>query len=212
MKDKITLDMVDKELFQRVWSIYSEMGVEERHFNSLQSTYRALTSTWLLATFGSIGYFLSDKMVNCPIDKWIMIIVIGFMSSTGIMLIWNLDLKVYHPLLAAAFGQGRLLEKQYSWLPQMRTNMMERMRQRGVVSRVIWFYIFGSSIPLMISGVAFVIWSMPKSIITSITGGGIFIVLIYLVCKFLYDNKRIDYYQNKTIKEPAMTSFSRSVQ
>lgn len=127
MDEKCSLETIDPDMFNRVWSVYTEMGTEERHFNGLQSTYRALASTWLLASFAAIGFVLSEKFAGCPFDKLLVIVAIGFMTSIGIILIWNLDLRVYHPLLSSAYRQGLILEKTYSWLPQMRTNMMERM-------------------------------------------------------------------------------------
>lgn len=163
MHEKSALETVNKELFDRVWSFYTEMGTEERHFNGLQSTYRALASTWLLAAFAAIGFVLSEKFAECPFDKLVMVAVIGFMAAIGIWLIWIMDLRVYHPLLSSAFRQGRLLEETYPWLPQMRTDMMHRMNNRGVVLRVVWFYIAGISIPVAISGVALAVWRSGKS-------------------------------------------------
>jgi hypothetical protein len=210
MSEKVTLDTVDKELFDRIWSIYTEMGTEERHFNELQSTYRALASTWLLATFAAVGFLLSEKLTSCPIDKLLIIVAIGIMSSIGIMLMWNLDLKVYHPLLAAAFRQGRILEKQYSWLPQMRTNMLHRMNEKGVIPRVIWFYIIGSTIPLAISGAALVTWSIHKGVLFSLTWGGLFLVLIITVGKYLYDHKGSESHYHNAIAGIEMADGLRS--
>lgn len=162
MHEKAELATVDKELFDRVWNFYAEMGNEERHFNGLQSTYRALASTWLLAAFAAIGFVLSEKFGECPIDKLLMVVIIGVMAAVGIWLIWIMDLRVYHPLLSSAFRQGRLLEERYPWLPQMRTDMMHRMNNRGVVPRVVWFYIAGVSIPVAIGGGAFAVWCSNK--------------------------------------------------
>jgi hypothetical protein len=168
------------------------MGTEERHFNGLQSTYRTLASTWLLVAFAAIGFVLSEKFVGCPFDKLLVIVAIGFMTSIGIILIWNLGLQVYHPLLAAAFKQGLILEKMYPWLPQMRTNMMERMNNKVVVPRVVWFYVVGSTIPLAISGVTFASWCFSRNIVCTWLGGLLFAVIISAVGKSILHRNEVE--------------------
>lgn len=193
-EEKQTFETVSQDLFNRAWSVYTEMGIEERHFNSLQSTYRTLASTWLLASFAAIGFVLSEKFIGCPFDKLLVVVAIGLMANIGIILIWNLDLNVYHPLLASAYRQGLNLEKTYPWLPQMRVNMMERMNNRGVVPRVVWFYIIGSTIPLTISGITFVSWGITNDIRCTWLGGVLFLVLVPSVGKFIHHCNEIEHH------------------
>jgi hypothetical protein len=66
---------------------------------------------------------------------------------------------VYQQLLTACFREGFILEQKYSWLPQIRTNMMARMKGRGVMPRVVWFYVAGSVVGLSISGIGSAFWA-----------------------------------------------------
>src|SRR5690348_6386881 len=95
--------LADADLFGRVWDIVKECGEEERHFNQLQSVYRGIASTWLLATLGAVGYLLFSKDTRGTDPRYIHLFssVICFLGACGIGLIWVLDLRVYHRLLVA---------------------------------------------------------------------------------------------------------------
>jgi hypothetical protein len=101
------LHVVNQELFNRIWSVVEECGEEERHFNNLQSVYRGIASTWLLATFGAVGFLLFNKdgeLIHPGIAA-----AVCFAGTFGIVLIWKLDLDVYHRLLVAVFREGQSL-------------------------------------------------------------------------------------------------------
>jgi len=150
---------IRREEFENVWDVFKELGLEERHFNELESGYRTLASTWLLAAFGAVGFVITKSAVDIPIDRFLIIAGIGLAASIGVFLLWNLDLMVYHQLLAACFTAGLLLEQKYSWLPAIRTNMMARMRGKGVLPRVIWFYVAGNTVSLAISALGLTVWA-----------------------------------------------------
>jgi hypothetical protein len=104
----------------RVWSILSEYGQYERHFNTIQSTYRALASTWMLSAFGGIGYVLSQP--TTAIDRWALVFSIAIGAGIGMLLLCTLDLLVYHRLLLSVFDEAWLLEKA-AGLPLLRKSM-----------------------------------------------------------------------------------------
>jgi hypothetical protein len=153
-----TMTTVSSETFDRVWRACEEFGVAERHFNELESRYRTFASTWLLATFAGVGFVLSEQVLTLHIDRLLLVAGIGLAGAVGIALLWNLDLMVYHQLLAANFHAGIALERANPWLPQVRTNMLESQGGRGVLPRVVWFYIGGVLAPLTIAVAALVAW------------------------------------------------------
>lgn len=85
------------ETFDRVWSLVTELGLQERHFNDLESRYRALASTWLLAAFFGMGFVISQETLTLPFDRLLVVAGIGLAGTVGIALLWNLDLLVYPP-------------------------------------------------------------------------------------------------------------------
>src|SRR5262249_21477532 len=117
------LSTVDATLFDRVWQVVQECGEEERHFNQLQSVYRGIASTWLLATFAGVGYILYGHETPAPGPDVIVPGLICLSGAVGIALIWLLDMHVYHRLLVSIFDEGRKLEQSYPWLPRFRTRM-----------------------------------------------------------------------------------------
>jgi len=150
------LASVDKELFDRVWAVVQECGEEERHFNQLQSVYRGLASTWFLATVGAVGYllfnkdFLQDKKAIATAHAPYAALVC-LLGLVGFVLLWVLDLLVYHQLLRSAFYEGFALEAEFPWLPRIRTNMHEVGRNSegdadAIFERLLWFYVSGTGL------------------------------------------------------------------
>ncbi|MBI1398007.1 MAG: hypothetical protein GC151_18695 [Betaproteobacteria bacterium] len=81
-----TVESVDKDTFERVWKIAEEIGVQERHFNGLQTSYRSMASVWLLAAFGAIGFVLSRKL-EVDVDRELLVGAVAVAGSVGIALL-----------------------------------------------------------------------------------------------------------------------------
>lgn len=142
---------------EQIWKMYAEVGTIERHFNDLQSRYRVMASTWLLAAFAGIGFVFSRNL-DTSIPEELIATGIATASAIGISLIWILDLLVYHRLLAAAFAEGYELEQQHSWLPCIHTNMYNLHNGIGVLPKVVWFYLSGVAIQALIGAISLAIW------------------------------------------------------
>lgn len=138
------------------WEQLKEAGEFERHFNQLQANYRTLASTWLLATFAGIGFVIvnAKTIQGMAIDSFLMAAGISFAGAVGIALIWNLDLLVYHRLLDAIFNTARYIEEYHPELPPFRTNMMGVTKSGGVLRHVVWFYIVGVDLLLVVGATA----------------------------------------------------------
>jgi hypothetical protein len=141
---------------ERIWNFYVEVGLTERHFNTLQSGYRTLASTWLLAAFAGTGFVLSTD-VNLIIPQEIIMAGIGLGASAGIYILWIIDLRFYQNLLSAAFQEAQILEFDNPWLPQVRDNMREILSGKGV-ALVTWFYIVAVEIMAFVGGVGLFPW------------------------------------------------------
>ncbi|HVO81248.1 MAG TPA: hypothetical protein VMT28_10980 [Terriglobales bacterium] len=144
----------NKDLFDAVWEMVKECGEEERHFNTLQSTYRGVASTWILASLGAVGYLLygTDGSPYQPR----MATIVCLLGSAGVLSLWRLDLQVYHKLLVAVFEEGWKLERSFEWLPRFRTNMHNIDRKRlsdrdHVGTKLAWFY-FVAALFLALAG------------------------------------------------------------
>lgn len=96
---------------------YKEFGAYERHFNQMQSICRGFASTWLLATFGGIGYALWNKefVVSVVGANTAAASLVALAGGTGIFLLWLIDIVVYHRLLVAVTYVSRDLETKTSF-------------------------------------------------------------------------------------------------
>ncbi len=160
-----SITAADEKLVQMVSPLVLELGAYERHFNEMQSRYRSLASTWLLATFAALGFVLSNENFEIPFPRLLAAAGLALAGATGIILLWILDLMVYHRLLEATYVEGLRFERLYRWLPKVRTNMWKTQSGKGVLPRVVWFYLIGAAILISIAIGAFVIWLLQESIV-----------------------------------------------
>jgi hypothetical protein len=155
--------MTKKDLsFDQLMEIYNHIGEEERHFNGLELEYRKLASHWLLATLGSIGFLLSKKE-DVPINIWALVIGICIAASVGILVIWFLDMKVYHELLHSAFREGVQLEREFpQLLPQIRNNMVKSQLGGDIIKRVMLYYFFSIMLLAVLANIS--VWMYSSSL------------------------------------------------
>lgn len=107
--------------------LYTEIGNYERHFNNVQSIYRGMASSWLLAAFGAIGFILFSKDTPHGLSLDLLIAYIALFCGIGLLLLWNLDINVYHRLLISCFDAGCRFEENCQnmiSLPKIRSNML----------------------------------------------------------------------------------------
>jgi hypothetical protein len=144
---------------EMIWQMYEGLTGQCQHFNGLESTYRALASTWLLAAFGGVGYVLSNNVGG---HAALLSAAIGAAAALGIVLLWMLDLQVYHSLLVGAFSEQLRLEREHRWLPQSAHQMQKAHQGQGVVPKVVWFYV--ASYLLMIAIAAFALGTAAETL------------------------------------------------
>ncbi|ORE89450.1 hypothetical protein ATO7_06205 [Oceanococcus atlanticus] len=144
--------------------MYLSLGEGERHFNSLESKYRTLASTWLLAMFVGIGFIFTRPEVSSQFDPYLVSAAAGIVACVGLLLLWNIDIRVCHQLLDAHFVQALVLERDHDWLPPIRTKMVfsqyvdpEHVRpDGGVMRRIKMFYVGMVGAPSLVASVSLV--------------------------------------------------------
>ncbi len=150
----------DQKTFEMVWAVVKECGEEERHFNNLQGVYRSIASTWLLGTFGAVGYLLFNKEPSPKDHHELLASLICLAGAFGVSMLWMLDLGVYHRLLVAVFEEGHELENEFQWLPRFRTNMAVRQRlQEDPVLKKLGYYYLGTIGVVLIAALWFALSS-----------------------------------------------------
>ena len=145
------LKKLDDHEFDRIWSILLECGEQERHFNTVQSAYRRLASTWLLAMFGGLGFIFKETVTYS--QRWVAVCAIGIAAAIGIILLCVLDVLVYHRLMLAYFETGKDIEEACDdWLPPFRRRMRSSKNPKAVRKNIAAFYFGLGSAAVFVSG------------------------------------------------------------
>lgn len=162
--------------------LVNHIGDQEKHFNSLETQYRLLASTWLLASLGAIGFLLKDdRSISVDPGKLLLIGCIALVGSIGIVLLWLLDIKVYHKLLNCVFIRGVMLEIAYPWLPKIRTDMLLSQETGDVTNSTGLYYIFSSLLLQLISLVSFTAYvGLTVTGLVVLISGGMVILLVVM--------------------------------
>jgi hypothetical protein len=124
------------ELTQSDIEILKEIGCNERHFNTIQAGYRKLASGWMLAALGAFGWL----QLHLP-DAWPIALIVAVGASTGIGLLWLLDVRVYHELLVANFVAAKELEEKLAGCYRLHTKVQNSAGSTVVRRRITRFYI-----------------------------------------------------------------------
>lgn len=148
---------IDPDTFERVLKLIQEIGVYERHFNSLQANCRGIASAWLLATFGALGFCLTAKL-SVSVSSKLLFSLIASSGAIGIFMLWVLDMQVYHRLLDSCFIEALNLEAVYAWLPRLRSRMMRSQAGRGVLNKIVVFYVVPISLLVLVAAYALSSW------------------------------------------------------
>ena len=167
---RTSLEVVDKVLFDKVWAMMLELGEQQRHFNQMQTQYRTIASTWLLGTIAALGFVYSKE--NIPLSPDILAVSLCIVAAFGIVLLWILDILVYHELLVVNFTQAEDLEAEYTWLTQVQSQYRLTQGNSSVRVRASRFYA-GSVILLAFVGAAallrfYLTFSEPRAAVSGV--------------------------------------------
>lgn len=191
---------------------------KENHFNSLQMGIRGMASTWILAGFTGIAFFIKSSDTDSTIylkifSSFSLINLICLMIVVGLFILWVLDQLVYQRLLNACFVAGLYDEFLDPQTPPIRTLMVVGSEHKGMTR---WFNLF-YFLPMMVFNLLSVAcWCLEfflrvgdeKTFLTSsILGIILFIATIY-IWNFIYSEKQQTPFVNliKSFDKPKFTN------
>lgn len=115
--------------------------------------------TWLLATYGAIGFFFSAQSIQFPINDFIVVSIICLFGMIGNTSIWYLDICIYQKFWGAFFVEEVKMEKKYKYLIKIRNislsldNIGTRLKGHGR------FYICANLLLIFTAGIFLVLLS-----------------------------------------------------
>lgn len=187
-----------QEELEAARQIFAEIGTAERHFNEVQSRYRAMASTWLLAGFAGMGFVATNKDLPLPYQP--IVFGIGLAAATGISLIWILDEIVFRNLLGAYFIEGLRFEQRYPELPQARHNMLRLFSRLPVRRYVSTFYAACIAVPALAGfTVAFNWLFQPTSIPLKVFFLAVLLGILILATELCFHGRGSEY--SRMVKE-----------
>lgn len=127
----------------------------ERHFNEIQSGIRNHAATWMLAAFAAIALLLKmDKDVQWLVSPAVLVGVICFMATLGLLVLWINDQLVYQRLLDSSFIIALKKEFDNPGLPPIRSMMMFSAEGKGMSRWMTFFYTIPMWVFLAATGAA----------------------------------------------------------
>lgn len=112
---------------------YEKFREAEQHFNTIQAGIRNLASVWMLTAFGAIAMLLkSDQTVSWALLPMLLAVVVSFMATLGLLVLWINDQMVYQRLLSSVFLTALKWEHDNKELPPIRAMMMHTAEGRGM--------------------------------------------------------------------------------
>jgi hypothetical protein len=132
-----------------VYTRYTKVAYNLQIANRTQLTYKAVTLTWIIATYIGIGYSPSSFEVDLPFNSLLVDTAICLASLLVLLAIWYLDLVVEEKRIAKTVHHGLVLEEKYSYLPRTYHNVAYMNYLFGYVSSKSIFYLSYASILIL---------------------------------------------------------------
>lgn len=182
-----TIDPIENNDQSIAYGLYSKIESYQSHYNAVKTKYKVLGLTWILATFAGIGYLLAGKEVGLPISKLIAISLLCLVSSSGLLLIYFLDISIYHRLLEALYRGALELENKNPFLAKTNHTMKPLLFKHNTGPEVLdaLFYVYFIFTLLIIGNATFYMQYSSKNLLLTSILACIFFIFNILISIFL---------------------------
>lgn len=162
-----------------VFASYAKLLQGGRYHGTLQTKYRVMCSTWLLASFAAIGFLLSQDNL-LPFDPLIGVSLISLIGIIGIYILWYADTFVEELLLDINVVEGLRLEMENPWMPQVHHTFLHLYKNTNARIVKVLFFIGCKSILLVSGSISLFLYFYSRSFI-----GLVATVVGFMVLNFL---------------------------
>lgn len=174
------------------WEMIKTITEAEHHFNNLCFKIRTLASTWLLATFAGVGFLIS-KPINPGLKVESIIVLLCWVGSFGILVLWVLDLQIYQKILNAWFNARKPIERRNPNYPQIRKAIKATQPGGRATNLIKVFYVSLSCAPLIFASYVCIYWKINQIYLLGSLG-----LLIGFSLVILFKSPGKDKNKNKT--------------
>jgi len=161
-----------------IYGVYAKLIEGIKHFDGIQTTYRMMSSTLLLAIVAAIGFLFSRMATEFPVNRLIGVIAVCVSGIAGITTLGFLDLVFQERLVVSNFVEALKFEKTYKWLPQVHHRMVHGGTHHGSPTRKALFYIGCSTCLFIIAGSALVDLSHAQSYVKYVVWLAVLVIIL----------------------------------
>ena len=97
----VDVEHIDADPKILAYGLHTKLRFYAYHYNLAKLKCKLISVTWLMASFIGFGYLLSGQESNLPVDLLVVMALLSVFASTGVLLLFFLDVAVYHRLLGA---------------------------------------------------------------------------------------------------------------
>ena len=138
-------------------ALWAHLSEAEQHLDRLQLVVRIGAALLGVAAFAAIvGLLLSRLTVAIPVE--VLAFAVSLAASTGVLLLWALDVLVYERRRAVLVEEGTALERRVPSLPQVHSRLAVAGQGGPVAVRVAGFYVGLVVMPLLVGGGLLLTW------------------------------------------------------
>ncbi len=174
-----------RESHHIVYLAYSNCIQAITHFDNIQTTFRVMTSTILLATFAGIGFIFSGESKQLPIDAFIAVVLVCAIGLSAICALWHLDVVFYERLLISFFTEAYDLEERFAWLPKIHHKMLIESSNKEKPRNLVFFYIGCGTTLIATAGLMVVYLLRPYGTLTMLAAIFGTVLLLFFFTAFL---------------------------
>lgn len=186
-----------KEGYHRLfyYGLYTRAIEAIKHFDSIQTYYRMLTSKILLGVFAMSGFVFSAELSLRFLNRFWIVFGACVLGAIIITSLGYIDLIFQERLLISNFREAYDLEEKHKWLPQIHHNMRLEGKHHASSARKSLFYIV-SNLTLFILAAVSLFFAEAKSshiLVSCITYIALLTLYYWIFCKQVGDfNKLFD--------------------
>jgi hypothetical protein len=119
---EFVVDPLDENSKSITYGLFSQLCALQNFYSRIQSNYKKVALTWLIAALIGIGYIFSKEISGLPFHRIYIAIFVSLAGMCGITLLWFIDIIIYQTYFYGVVVEQFKLEKANLWLPRININ------------------------------------------------------------------------------------------